>query len=260
MHGVVGNFGGGHMQVVGTEITLPGVIDRDYLLDYIGCFVNFSRELEVSVVKSVVLTVLLGCIVASTAMAGSTQTMLFRGTGVVSKSGFHTPAPVKFVVAAVMDISNDDRVKFGYKAEFSDGSSEKLALELSGTDAYTEGEPRKGKAELLVHSGTRQRAEGFAGASATWTEIDGDGMQVEFTREDGSKMEIVFTMQTSPSRMGDMIPDIKTTITVNDLPNPNVRDGIAFNWEILSRLDFNALMRVDDTSADVLLKELFDNN
>ena len=73
-------------------------------------------------------------------------------------------------------------------------------------------------------------------------------------------MEIVFTMQTSPSTMGEIVPDIKKTITVNDLPNPNVRDGIAFNWKILSRLDFNALMRVDDTSAEVLLKELFGDN
>ena len=210
-----------------------------------------------TVVKSVVLTVLLGCLVTSTAMARST---LFRGTGIVSKSGFHTPAPAKFVVTVVMEISDDESVKFGYKAEFSDGSSEKLALVLRGAEVNRGDELRKGKAELLVHSGTRQRAEGFAGASATWTAIDDDGMQVEFTREDGSKMKIVFSMQTSPSRMGDMIPDVKTTITVNDLPNPDVRDGIAFNWEILSRLDFNALMRVDDTSAEVLLKELFGNN
>ena len=214
-----------------------------------------------TVVKSVVLTVLLGGIVTSTAMAGSMQSMLFTGTGVVSKSGFHTPTPVKFVVTVVMDIStDDDSVKWGYKAEFSDGSSEELALVLSGAEVNREDEPRKGRAELLVHSGTRQRAEGFAGASATWTEIDGDGMRVEFTREDGSTMEIVFTMQTSPSTMGEIVPDIKKTITVNDLPNPNVRDGIAFNWKILSRLDFNALMRVDDTSAEVLLKELFGDN
>ena len=59
--------------------------------------------------------------------------------------------------------------------------------------------------------------------------------------------------------MGDMIPDIALTIHVNDFPHPDVRDGLVFNWEIRSQLDFNAQMRVNDTSAKALLEELFGN-
>lgn len=212
------------------------------------------------VVRSVVLSVLLAGVVTSAAMA---RDILYRGTGVVAKSGFLAPTPVNFVATVIMGVSSDGKLRIGYKAEFSDGSSEKLALQLteeSATEVNREAQPSQGEAKLLIHSGTRQRADGFSGASGTWAETD-DGFRVEFTREDGSKMEMVIDIQTSPTKIGgDMIPDVKITITVHDLPSPDVRDGITYDWKILSRLDFNALMRDDDTSTEALLEELFGNN
>ena len=213
------------------------------------------------VVRSVVLSVLLAGVATSTAMA---RDMLYRGTGVVSKSGFLAPTPVNFVATVIMGVSSDGKLRIGYKTEFSDGSSgDKLALLLtegSATEVNREAKASRGEAKLLIHSGTRQRADGFSGASGTWTETD-DGFRVEFTREDRSKMEMVIDIQTSPTKIGgDMIPDVKITITVRDLPSPDVRDGITYDWKILSRLDFNALMRDDDTSTEALLEELFGNN
>lgn len=207
-------------------------------------------------VRSVVLAVLLGCIVTSAAMS---KTVLFRGEGRVYKftTGNNGPMGVKFVATVVIDYSDGNAVRFGYKAEFSDGSEEKLALLLSDED----------KAKLLVHSGTRQRADGFAGASGTfWTEDDNDNrvFRVEFTRKDftrenGSKMQIAVKEQSVPSAMGELVPDIKLAIIVKDLPSPENSDRTAYKWKFSSQLDFNALIRVEDASAEALEEELFGN-
>ena len=184
-------------------------------------------------------------------IAGST---LLRGTGTVSSAGFLPSRTEQFVATVVMGISNDDRLQIGYQAKFSDGSKEQLAIVLTQTDP----EVPSGEAQLQTHSGSRHRGDGFSGMLGTWSETD-DGYRVKFVKEDRSKLEIVIDIENSPTKIaGDLIPDMKVTITTSDSA-PDDRSELTVNWKILSRLDFNALMRDDDNSADSLLKELFAN-
>ena len=209
--------------------------------------------------RILVLALLFACLVTSAVMA---RNVIFRGTGLVSKSSFLINKPVEGVVSVVFDATNDKAVRLGYKVVFPDGNEEKLALVLNDADVYREEGGSRSEAKLLVHSGDYHRVDGFAGTSGTWFEADaGDdiGFRVKFTRDDGATLNLNIVSKEQPSTMGDTIPDMAFTINVNDLSNPDVRDGIVFNWVIQSRLDFNALMRVDDTSAEALLEELFGN-
>lgn len=184
-------------------------------------------------------------------IAGST---LFRGTGTMSSAGFLPVKTEQFVATVVMGISNDDRLQIGYQAKFSDGSKEQLALVLTQTNP----ELPSGEAELRTHSGSRHRGDGFLGVVGSWSETD-DGYLVKFVKEDRSKLEIAIDIENSPTKIGgDLIPDVKVTITISDSA-PDDRGELTVNWKILSRLDFNALMRDDDNSADSLLEELFAN-
>ena len=198
--------------------------------------------------RLLLLAFLFGCLVNSAVMA---RNALFIGTGVVLKSGFLIHKPAEGVVTVVFDVINDKAVRLGYKAIFPDASEEKLALVLNDADVYRGKGGSRGEAKLLIHSGDHHRGDGLAGESGTWSEgDDGDnGFRVKFSRADGATLEILVSKKRhSPSTMVDMIPDLALTINVNDF---------LFSWEILSRLDFDALMRVNDTSAEALLEELF---
>ena len=207
------------------------------------------------VVRSIPLTILFGYIATSFAMA---RPALFRGTAAVHNrvSGLNHNEVIKPTVAVVLDTSNDRVMRFGYKAVFPDGNEEKLALELLGDDIDR-------KARIVVHSGDHLREDGFAGALGTWSDVEAyynadDGFRADFKREDGSTWGISARERRSTSTM-DAVPDTMLTVTVDDYPAPGDDLRLFFKWEIRSQLDFNALMRVDDTSAEALLEELFVN-
>ena len=208
------------------------------------------------VVRSISVAVLFGCIVTSVAMA---RAALFRGTAAVHKrvSGLNHNNVIKPAVAVVLDTSNDKAMRFGYKAVFPDGNEEKLALELFGNGVDRE------EARVVVHSGDHLREDGFEGALGTWSDVEAyynadDGFRADFKREDGSTWGISVRERNSTSTM-DAVPDTMLTITVDDYPSPGDDLRPFFKWEIRSQLDFNAQMRVNDTSAKALLEELFGN-
>ena len=56
--------------------------------------------------------------------------------------------------------------------------------------------------------------------------------------------------------MWDAMPDVALKINVFDYSPASENEEVS-KWEMVSGLDFNSLMRPDDTSATDLVEELF---
>ena len=225
--------------------------------------------------RRVVLAILLGCIVSSAAMA---RGVLYRGAGAVHKVNpleMKSTEAIKHVMA-VIDASNDKAMRFGYKAVFPDNGEQTVAIVLNEGDVLREDGIRRGEAQLIIRSGSHY-PQAFESAG-TWKATGEDySFHAEFPREDGSNMEVIVSKElNSPSTMWDAVPDIELNITVYDYPpaSENVSNmppskdftdlyqslipmTMFQKWEMVSGLDFNAMLRAEDASANDLVEKLF---
>lgn len=181
--------------------------------------------------------------------------VLFRGSGVLTKLYSKSPnqqITQDFVATAVLKITKSDELQIGYKAVFSDKSEKTLALELT-EDAST----GEAMAQIRTTSGNGQGELSDIIGVVAETE---NGYHVVFKKEDESLLEVVVDIHDSPTNIGgDLIPDVHMTITTNDWSASDSSDPAVFNLKLTSRLDFNALMRNDDNSFELLVEELFGN-
>ena len=187
----------------------------------------------------------------------SYRDMLFRGSGVLTK--FHSQNPQQqvtqdFAAIVIMGVSKDEKLQIGYKVVFSDESEKTLALELALDDSTEEV-----SAQVRSRLGDGQNEDNLSGLPGVVAETE-KGYQILFKKEDESLLEVVIDIQNSPTNIGgDLIKDVHMTITTNDWSASGSSDPAVLNLQITSRLDFNSLMRNDDDSYELLLKELFGN-
>ena len=208
--------------------------------------------------RRVVLAILFGCIVSSAAKAGA---VLYRGAGIVQKN--YPSAKFKKEIKNVMvgvDASNNKVMRFGYKVFTPDGGEQTVAIGLNEGDVLREDGIRRGKAQLVIRSGSYY-PHAFESAG-TWKATGEDySFHAEFPREGGSSMEVIVSKElNSPSTMWDAMPDVVLNISVNEYPPASetvTKPTPVREWKIASRLDFNALLQAGDTSAIDLVEELF---
>lgn len=214
-------------------------------------------------VRNVVLAVLLGCIVSSAAKA---RGVLYRGAGTVQKLNpldtIKSKEVIKHVIA-VIDASNDKAMRFGYKAVFPDDGEQTLALALNEGNVLREDGIRRGKAQLVIRSGSHY-PHAFESAGTWKASGEDNNFHAEFPREDGSKIEVIVSKEMLYPMWLDILPD-KLNITVYEHPPASENVSNLYQrrtpmteltkWEMVSEIDFNTIL--PKNSANDLVEELF---